>query len=35
MEVNRQRKREGAFRGTARRLTVRAPKDCDLCDGTG
>jgi DnaJ-class molecular chaperone len=24
-----------AYRGTARRLTVRAPKVCDLCDGTG
>lgn len=24
-----------AYRGTTRRLTVRAPKPCDLCDGTG
>jgi DnaJ-class molecular chaperone len=24
-----------AYRGTSRRLTVRAPKVCDLCDGTG
>ncbi len=24
-----------AYRGTSRRLTVRAPKVCDLCDGSG
>lgn len=24
-----------AYRGTSRRLTVRAPKICDLCDGSG
>jgi DnaJ-class molecular chaperone len=24
-----------AFGGTTRRLTVRAPRQCDLCDGTG
>ena len=26
---------EEAYHGTSRRLTVRAPKVCDLCDGTG
>jgi DnaJ-class molecular chaperone len=26
---------EEAYRGTTRRLTVRAPKTCDLCDGSG
>jgi molecular chaperone DnaJ len=26
---------EEAFHGTTRRLTVRAPKPCDLCDGSG
>lgn len=26
---------EEAYRGTTRRVTVRAPKPCDLCDGTG
>ena len=26
---------EEAYHGTTRRLTVRAPKPCDLCDGTG
>ena len=26
---------EEAYRGTSRRLTVRAPKVCDLCDGSG
>lgn len=26
---------EEAYRGTARRITVRAPRLCDLCDGSG
>ncbi len=35
LEVNATIALEEAYRGTTRRLTVRAPKVCDLCDGSG
>ena len=35
LEVNASVGLEEAYHGTTRRLTVRAPKLCDLCDGTG
>jgi DnaJ-class molecular chaperone len=35
LEVDATVSLEEAYRGTARRLTVRAPRVCDLCDGTG
>lgn len=35
LEVDTSVTLQEAYRGTARRLTVRAPKTCDLCDGSG
>jgi DnaJ-class molecular chaperone len=35
LEVNVNVSLQEAYRGTSRRLTVRAPKLCDLCDGSG
>lgn len=35
LEVDATVNLQEAYRGTTRRLTVRAPKPCDLCDGTG
>lgn len=35
LEVSASVTLDEAFRGTLRRLTVRAPKICDLCDGAG
>ncbi len=35
LEINASITLDEAYRGTLRRLTVRAPRACDLCDGTG